>query len=76
MLSTIGRRLPSVLGKRHISTTIPAMAASATALVRDGIQYRQLEKTFDPNLLYDFNVKHGSTVRARILPLWREPCTP
>merc|ERR1719424_575374 len=35
--------------------------SSAAALVKDGIQYRQIPKDYDPNKLYDFNVTHGST---------------
>ena len=34
---------------------------SSAALVRDGVAYRQLDKSHDPNALYDFNVTYGST---------------
>lgn len=47
--------MPSSLGKRCLSS------AMGNSMVKDGIHYRQLEKDFDPNFLYDFNTKHGST---------------
>ena len=50
------RSMPSSLGKRCLSS------AMGNSMVKDGIHYRQLEKDFDPNFLYDFNTKHGSTV--------------
>ena len=48
--------MPSSLGQRCLSS------ATGNRLVKDGIHYRQVEKDFDPNFLYDFNSEHGSTV--------------
>jgi len=35
--------------------------SQSASLVQKGISYRQLESTYDPSALYDFNAKHGST---------------
>ena len=35
---------------------------SAASVVKDGIKYRQLEKSYDADALYDFNAKHGTSV--------------
>ena len=38
-----------------------SLSMSATALIHNGIEYRRLERAFDPVTLYEFNVLHGST---------------
>ena len=35
--------------------------AKGPSFVKNGIHYRQLERSYDPAALYDFNVTHGST---------------
>ena len=51
--------------KRCIVATRPhlkrSLSMSATALIHNGIEYRRLERAFDPVTLYEFNVLHGST---------------
>ena len=57
------RSMPSSLGKRCLSS------AMGNSMVKDGIHYRQLEKDFDPNFLYDFNTKLARLQRGQRL-LW------
>ena len=60
--SRLGRRVAAAAPTAHLNVRY---MSSAAALVKDGIQYRQIPKDYDPNKLYDFNVTHGSTVRDR-----------
>lgn len=55
--SAAAARLGSSCGRLMLSTSTSASAS----LVKDGIEYRQLEPTFDADALFDFNVTHGST---------------
>ena len=43
---------------RGFATAIPGADATVT---RSGVDYRRLETTFDPEVLFQFNQEHGST---------------